>query len=386
MGGKVGARRTWWRAPAVLLVLAAGAAFALHARYGGGEIFPDRSGEPTLKAEALELVASLPLPPGNVAVSKEGRVFFTFHPDAKPGVKLAELVDGKPVAWPNPEIQRERDGVWLDTPLGIRIDHKERLWLIDNANHGSGDAKLLTFDIASGSLVREHHFSSDVAGLGSHLNDLQIHPNGKRVYIAEASIFAKTPALIVYDLESGKARRVLEGHHSVSAEPYYITVDGEPIVALGFFAIRPGVDSIALDRKGEWLYFAAMTARKMYRVKTADLDDTSLTAEQLAAKVESFGDKTVSDGITTDDEGRVYLSDPEHNAVVAMQPDGKLETLLVDSKLRWPDGFSFGPDGWLYLTCSSLQHVIMKSADEIAAHGPYHIFRFKPGASAAPGH
>ena len=44
-------------------------ASVLDAIYGGGDEFPDRTTEPTLTADALELVADLPYPPGNIAVS-----------------------------------------------------------------------------------------------------------------------------------------------------------------------------------------------------------------------------------------------------------------------------------------------------------------------------
>jgi sugar lactone lactonase YvrE len=366
-----------FRSLAILVAIPLLVAGLIRVRYGGGEQFPDRTGEPVLDGGALELVAQLDLPPGNIAVNADGRVFFTFHPDAKPKTKLAEWVDGRAVPWPNRAWQSERDGKsWLDTPLGIRIDAQARLWLVDNANHGMGDAKLLAFDIKRGELVREHHFSNDQAGRGSHLNDLAVHPNGEHVYISEASIFAKTPALIVYDVNTGKARRVLEGHRSVMPDHYYITVDGSPIEVFGLFAVRPGVDSIALDDKGEWLYFAAVTAEKMYRVRTADLGDVSLTESELESRVEVVGDKTVSDGIVFN--GDLFLTDPEHNALIRMSTKGELTTLLKDPRLRWPDGLSMGPDGWLYVTCSALQHVIMKDSEHVQAHGPYHIFRFKP--------
>lgn len=376
----------WLKGLIGLVVVVGLLVVVLRVRYGGGETFPNRIGEPTMGADALELVAELDMPPGNIAVGPDGRIFITFHPDASPEVKVAEIVDGEPRAYPNVDFQSERDGLWFDAPLSLRIDRDNHLWVLDQARHGMGDTKLLSIDLKTNQVVREVHFDGDEAGLGSHLNDFQVSADGDHVYIAEASIFAKTPALLVYQRSDGKVRRLLEGHPSVSAEPYYITIDGEPIEPLGLFAVRPGVDSIALDRKGEHLYFAAVTATKMYRVPVAALHDSGLTDSQLAEKVEAWADKTESDGITTDDAGNVYLTDPEHDAIVRMKPDGTLETLLVDERLRWPDGFSFGPDGWLYVTCSALDHVILKSQEHIAAHAPYHVYRFKPGPTATPGH
>jgi sugar lactone lactonase YvrE len=87
-----------------------------------------------------------------------------------------------------------------------------------------------------------------------------------------------------------------------------------------------------------------------------------------------------------DVEDNIYLSDMEHSAIVRLAPDCTLTTLLKDPRLRWPDGFSFGPDGWLYVTCSALQHVLFVSSVEMQAHAPYHIFRFKPGPRGVPGH
>ncbi|MFZ5601894.1 MAG: L-dopachrome tautomerase-related protein [Pseudomonadota bacterium] len=355
---------------------------AIGLRYGGGEHFPDRSGAPELPASTLEVVANLDLPPGNIAVSASGRIFFSFHPEAKPPVNVAELVDGKPVPYP----AQLPDGVQYQSVLSLRVDRQNRLWVLDNAHHGTGAPRLLAFDLATNTLVHRHDFTSDIAGIGSHLNDFQVRADGNMIYIAEASIFAKNPALVIYDVEKQTARRVLEGHDSVVADYFTPVVQGRRMLMLGIFAIRPGVDSIALSRDGEWLYFAPVTDDKLWRIRRELLDDPALDTTTLAQSVQPYFPKTMSDGITTDDAGNVYLSDADNSAIVLLTPQGQLRTLLKDDKLRWPDGFSFGPDGWLYVTCSALHQVIMKDGDFVRQHAPYQIFRFRPEVAAVAGH
>jgi sugar lactone lactonase YvrE len=374
-------RRRLARAALVLLTLVGLLAVVIRVRHGGGSYFPNRSGAPLLSGAALETVAELPLPPGNVAVATDGRVFLTFHPEGHPDLKVAELVGGKAVPYPNAAFQRSH----FQTVLSLRIDRQNRLWTLDFGDHGTGRPRLLAFDLARNDLVHEFDFSRELAGLGSMLNDFQVSPEGDRIYIADASIFRKRPALVVYEVAGRKARRLLEGHPSVEAQPYITRIDGRDIVVLGLFAIRPGVDSIALDKRGEWLYYAAVTAERMYRVRTADLNDMALTAEQLAARVEDFAEKTMSDGLSMDLDDNIYITDMEHSAILSLGKDRRLRTLLVDARLRWPDGLSFGPDGWLYVTCSSLQHVILKSRGHVRAHAPYHILRFRPGPAGVPG-
>jgi sugar lactone lactonase YvrE len=295
---------------------------------------------------------------------------------------VAELVSGQPVPYPA-QLPEE---LAYQSVLSLRIDRQGRLWVLDNANHGTGTPRLLAFDLATGEVAYRYDFPPEIAGLGSHLNDFQVSPDGRRIYIAEASIFGKTPALVVHDVESSESRRLLEGHESVTPEHYVPVVQGREMIVFGIFAIRPGVDSIALDRRGEWLYFAPVTNNHMYRVRRTDLDDTSLSPDALAARVERFALKTMSDGITTDLDDNIYLSDPDESAIVLLQPDGSLRTLLKDPLLRWPDGFSFGPDGWLYVTCSALHHVIMRSGSHLRSQAPYQIFRFRPGPAGIPGH
>lgn len=368
----------------VLSVLAA----VLELRYGGGSEFPNRSGAPRLHPGALEIVAKLPTPPGNIAVSADGRLFVSLHPEARPATKLIEIVEGKALAYPNEQfLDCKIEPRCFRDLLGIRIDRQNRLWTLDNGMHGIFPGRLLAFDLSSGAVVQDYEFPREIAGLGSHLNDLQVTADGLHVLIADASFFGKKPALIVFDVLKRQSRRLLTDHPSVRAEDFTPTAGGRHMEILGLVSIRPGVDSIVLDRANEWLYFAPITNLNLYRARVGDLLNPHLSAAELAGKVEVFAPKTMSDGLSSDDAGNIYLSDMEHSAIVMLKPDRSLETLVKDERLlRWPDGFSFGPDGWLYVSCSALQDVLGRLPGQIRDAAPYYVVRLKAPAAGTPGH
>jgi sugar lactone lactonase YvrE len=383
----------------VLLLLAALVVF-VRLRYGGGSTdFPERIGEPLLSGEALEEVASLPGPPGNVAVSADGRVFLSIHPEGHPRVKMVELVGGEARPFPDASWQAPRGEdaggkplPFFDAVLGVRIDRRGRLWTLDHANHGIGQPRLLAFDVKSGTLVQRYDFPRSLTPRGSFLNDLQVSDDGRYVFIADSSIFGLDPALLIVDTESGRIRRVLAGHSSMQAEPYIPVVGGRKMRVFGIFTVKPGVDSIALDNRGN-LAFAAVTARRMYRARVADLVDQQLAADALAARVEDFGDKPMTDGMSADAEGNLVLTDPGHDALQLLSPDGTLTTLVRDARLRWPDGLSFGPCDaaaasaeCLYVTCSALHQVIGRTPGQIRQAGPYQVFRLRMPRAGYAGH
>ena len=355
--------------------------------FGGGARLDDRTTAPIIGKSAIEQVAALDYPPGNIAVSATGRVFLTLHPDGKPPIKVVELVDGKPVPFPDAAFQQPQSGTpHFQSPLSMRIDRQNRLWVLDYADYGRGQPRILAFDLDTRALVHQYDFPSEVAGFFSMLNDFAVSPDGTHVYIAESSPIRQTPALVVYDVTQRTSRRLLHKHPSVMPKNYVLNAAGRDMVVFGIYTLRIGVDSIALDRTGKWLYYAPVNGDRMYRLPTAALDDVKLPPAVLASQVEDYGPKTMSDGLSSDDAGNLYITDPEHSAVLTLGPDRRLTTLVKDEELRWPDGLSFGPDGWLYLTASSLQHVLFVPAGHQAAHAPYHVFRFKPGASAVAGH
>ena len=364
-----------------LLLLAIVMAAVLRVRYGGGEAFIDKTSTPLLDASAVELVFSYPEPIGNVAVNRDGRLFFTVHPESRPkGNKLLELVDGAAVPFPEGALQQDL----FDTVLGVVVDSNNRLWTIDHGNHGLRVPRLIGIDLANDEIVRNQPLDESIAPKGSFLQDLQVSRDGKTIIIADASFWRKRPAIIVYDIKTGEARRVLEAHPSVSDENYTIESEGRTMTFMGgLLSLRGGIDGIALDE--EWLYYGALSGASLYRVRLADLRDRSLPDTQLATRVERVSDKPLSDGMSVDLEGTVYLTDVENNALFIVASDGKLRTLVKDPRIRWPDALSFGPEGWLYVADSALSEVVFRPIEHIRANQPYGIFRVQPGSEGVPG-
>jgi len=364
-----------------LLVLALVGTTVVWIRYGGGAPYPDLSTAPVLRSDSLEEVLEFAEPVGNVAVNRDGRIFFTIHPESRPiGNKLMEYVSGAAVPFPSGVAQEEL----FDTVLGVAIDRFNRLWTIDHGNHGLRPARIVAIDLDTNVVIREQRLSPDIAPVGSFLQDLQISADGRTMVIADASFWRKSPAIIVYDIETGDARRVLESHASVSAENYMIRSQDRDMEFLGGIAsLRGGIDGIALGP--EWLYYGALSGSGLFRVKLSDLRNDKLPPGQLANRVERHSDKPLSDGLSIDVEGNIYITDVEHNSVFVVGEQRELETLIQSPKIRWPDALSFGPGGYLYIADSALPELILQSREHIEASGPYRIYRFRPGFDGVPG-
>ena len=357
-------------------------AILLWVRYGGGDPYPDLTTAPLIDDAEIEVVLSYPEPIGNVAVNREGRIFFTVHPESRPeGNKLLEWVAGAAVPYPNGTVQPHL----FDSVLGLVVDERDWLWTIDHGNHGLGTARLLAFDLLSGNIVHDYEFRPETAPAGSLLQDLRVTANGETIFIADASVWRRKPAIIVYYVATRSARRVLESHPSVTAQDYLVRTPIREMSYLnGLVSLKIGVDGIAVDANDEWLYYAAISHDGLFRVRVRDLTDETLPASELESRVERFSDKPLSDGIIASSDDRIYVTDVEHGAVVTVDKDRNLKTIVRSSRIRWADGLAAGPDNWLYLADSALPHVILKTRDFIDAHGPYFIFRFNPGYDAAP--
>ena len=335
-------------------------------------------GAPLVPPTQIETVLELESPPGNVTVSADNRVFFTFHPAASPVLHVAEaLPTGGFAAFPNEEWQRPREKEpYFISPLAVRADDKGRLWILDHGNFGKQRPSLTAFDIDTRKMLHRYEMGSKIAGWGSMVNDFWVDAEREVIYITDTSPYRFNPALIVYDVETGRARRLLEDHPSMKAENHHMVVQGHFLKALGL-PLQIAVDSIALSTDGERLYFGALTGSSLYSIDTAALRQKHLAADLLAERVRPHADKPSSDGIVADSEDNLYLTAIEDDSIWVVKTDTAPQVLARSAELlSWPDGLHLLPNGHsLYVTASELQHVIGADLDLLPNQRPFRILR-----------
>lgn len=372
-------KRVWRRGLAVMGLLVLVGLVGLRVRYGGGNPYPVLEvGPPVLAGTAMHMAVSFPEPIGNVTVNSEGRLFFTVHPESRPKqFKLLEWKAGQ--AQPFPSLA---DQARFKTPLGLCVDRFNRLWLIDHGNHGFSGAHLWGIDLTNNQIFLDFSFPPDIAPKGSFLQDLKASPDGKTLIIADVSFWRKQPGLVVFDTEKQTARRILNTHPAVMPQDYIIQNQIKTMTFFaGLVALKAGVDGLTITPDGAWLYFAAMNHEHLYR-----LPMSQLMAEKPEQYLEVVARKPLNDGLTSDVNGRVLITDVEHQAIFRWHPESKkMEMLIQDSRIRWADAMCFGPEGKLYLADSAIPEQMLQSKKHIKNEQPYFVWVIDYDGSGVPG-
>ena len=337
----------------------------------------------------LEKVASFPNQQvTGVAVSKQGRIFVNFpNWSDDHGLSVAELIEGKPVPFPNEEWNRagapEKHFVCVQS---VYVDEGDSLWILDPAAPKMQETvargpKLVKVDLVKNAVVQTIPFGEKVAPKKSYLNDVRVDTKTQTAYITDSGL----GAIVVVDLASGKARRVLEDDHSTQAEKdFKLQVKGRDLLGENGEPPRIHSDGIALDSLNGLLYYHALTGHTLYRIKTSDLLNPRLTKSQLAAKGETLIETPAPDGMIMGPNGKLYLTDVEHGAVVAFDPKEKqLAPIVADGRLSWPDSLAWGPDGSLYVTTSQIQEMPRFNGGKDMRKIPYHVYKIV-GALTVP--
>jgi len=301
-----------------------------------------------------------------VAVTQDGRRFVNFPrwTDDAP-ISVAEVLpNGTLRAYPDERWNGWRNARANELPVAdyfvcvqsIVPDGHGNLWVLDPGAPGNekileGAPKLVRIDLKTNQVTKVIHVAADVALQGTYLNDIRFSPDGKTGYITDSGTRG---AIIVIDLESGNAFRALDGHASTQIDKSVkVTIYGRPLVRPDGRQPAFAADGIAISNDGATLYYQALTGKTLYSIDTAKLRPEIGEAERAAA-VKAVAQTHVADGLWMSKAGVLYITSPTDYSVTKLAGSG-VQKVLTDKRLRWPDTFSEGPDGTMYLTASHIQ-------------------------------
>lgn len=377
--------RMKWISPVVLSF------FSLSALCSGQELAQERV------VGKIEVVATFngAMPTG-VTVANSGRIFVNFPKwGDQVDYTVAEVKNGKTVPYPNAEINHYHDSDnqadRLVSVQSVVVDPAgSLLWVLDTGSIGfgpvkQGGPKLIGVDLATNRVIKKIIFPADVALTTTYLNDVRFDLKRGAEGMAFITDSSSTGAngIIVVDLASGKSWRRLNDHPSTKPAPGFVPVVEGEILQLRIPGQPPmpfgvGADGIAISPDGKTLFYCPLTSRRLYSVSVDALTDKNGTDADVAATVKDLGEKGgAGDGLEADAQGRVYLSDYEHNAIRRWKPGGEIETLLHDPRVLWPDTLSLAPDGYLYFTANQIERQGVFHNGQDLRQKPYVLFRLK---------
>lgn len=339
------------------------------------------------QASDFEVVAQFPMehPPGNIAVTPDGRLIMSQHQFYGAPLRVVEVKEDSVTAFPNEAWSSEPNeaGIGLNTVLGLQSDKNGTVWMLDRSPGEGQPGKIVGWDTANDKLQRVIYLPQPIINDSPFLNDLAVDIEHNAIYITDTA-GGDDSALIVVDLNTGFSRRVLEGDVSTRPEDVEIVIDDRTIMLQGEPA-KIGVNPITIDPNNQWVYYAPMSGTSLYRIATADLLNESLSTEELAAKVQRYGDKPICDGITIDGAGNVYITSITDNSIGVVDKTGSYRTLYQDELLSWTDGMAFGADNYVYVTVSQLHKSPPLNGGENTAETPFNLVRFPALAAGEVG-
>ena len=338
--------------------------------------------------DELQETTQAPAGPAGLCMLPSGEYIISFHQFFQPQFRVMKLDrEGNWLPFPNEAMNTPGSGdpILLDSVLGIACDSRGIVWMLDNGRRSGTAAKLVAWDTK-----RNEHFKSiviDALALSpnSFLTNLALDPVGRYIYIADPADGISS-ALIVVDIQTGLTRRVLERDRSVQMDPgVALKINGQPIEVRrpdGVIATPlTGVYPIAVDRKGEWLYYGPRNGASLFKIKTELLTDPAILPHVLTSQVTGVSPKPICDSMTIDSRGRIYFGDISRGSIDYVAPEENflnLRLLVEDPRIMWPGGLAIGPDGLIHFFSSQLHRTPFFNSGKDVTAPPFSIFKTRP--------
>ncbi|ROW10067.1 hypothetical protein VPNG_06558 [Cytospora leucostoma] len=350
----------------------------------------------------IEVALALDTPCNGVSSTPDGRLFVLYaRVDGTQAQGLPEVVEwanGTGTPYPDASWNSYADGSDAATTL-VRVNAQRvgpdgtTLWLVDTGSPGFGSPvirpggpKLVAVDTTTGSVRRVYDLGNATRS-DSLLDDVRFGRDGGRwAYLTDAGAGG---ALIVLDLEGGRAVRLLEGHASVGA---FTPASGEGGLlrsgSTGGFTYMYA-DQLEVSPDGAWLYYQPASGG-LFRIETSALADafynsTAASLGVLGGRVEPFALTPATGGTAIDAEGSLYVSDTDRQAVEKVYANGTRTTLVRDDRLLWVDAMWIDASNRLWMPAAQLNRGVPFSlSGQNSIVKPLYVFTMDIGVGPSP--
>ncbi len=336
----------------------------------------------------LQETTNAPTGPGGMCVLPSGEYIVSCHQFFLHQNRV--MILDKQNNWlpfPNAEMNTPGSGspVVLDSVLGVVCDPRGIVWMLDNGRRTDTPPKLVAWDTKKDRLHQIIVINPQALTPRSFLKNLVLDPSAPLIYISDPADGVNS-AIVVVDTETNLARRVLQGHRSTQMDPAIaLELDGKSVEVRrpdGNLATPlTGVSPIAIDRKGEWLYYGPRNGSSLFKIKTELLRRLDIAPHVLENQVNGVSPKPICDSMAIDSKGRIYFGDISRGSIDYVTPDEdylNLRLLIRDPRVIWPGGLLIAPDGNLHFFSNQLNRTSFFNSGKDVTSPPFPIFKARP--------
>ncbi|OSY88295.1 major royal jelly protein family protein [Tenacibaculum holothuriorum] len=204
-----------------------------------------------------------------------------------------------------------------------------------------GQPIVFVFDLNTNELVRTYKLPEKAFHKDSYINDIRIDNERGYAYCTDSA----NSGLVIINLKTGEAKRVLDEHPSTNSEQAYLTFEGKK------WNNTVHSDGIALDTKRGMLYYHALTGYNLYAISVEKLIKAS--EKEIENSVQLVAKTSAPDGMIIH-KNILYYADLEHHKIMQLDLKTKeISTVVEGDNVKWADTFSI-ENNYLYYTNSRI--------------------------------
>ena len=317
----------------------------------------------------------------------QGRKFVALSRiDGSVGPQVIEWIDGKAKPYPDADWNSWKSGDDASSKfvhanaarVGVLGSH---LWIVDIGSPGLGNPKvehgpkIVKIDLSTNKVVKTFPLDS-VTTTTSVVDDIRFH--NQVAYITDAG----SPGIIVLDLQTGSARRILDGDPSMTAQRP-VSADDHVLRGSDGKPVKIHADQLEVSPDGRFFFYQPASG-PLSRIATRYLDDPKLTTTELTKHITTYSKTGSTGGTAIDSEGTIYCSDTNKHRIMAIDTEGRQRLLLQDPRLLWVDAMWIDDQGYLYLPAAQLDRMAPFNNGVSKLQLPISIYKMKIDAKPPP--